>query len=49
MDGKQMLDDTVGTPVNLPAPNVGVEEPVIGKERWEEIRRMRLRWRASRS
>ncbi len=41
MDGKQMMADEVGTPGNLPAPNVGVEEPVIGKERWEEIRRMR--------
>jgi transposase len=46
MDGKQMLADTVGTPVNLPAPNVGVEEPVIGKERWEEIRRMRAEKRS---
>jgi len=25
----------------VPVPEVGAEEPVIGKERWEEIRRMR--------
>jgi transposase len=48
MDGKLMLADAVGpradcvgAPANVPVPEVGTEEPVIGKERWQEIRRMR--------
>ena len=48
MDGKVMLADavgpradSVGAPVMVPVPELGTEEPVIGKERWEEIRRMR--------
>jgi transposase len=48
MDGKMTLVETVsptgedvGVPVNVSVPEVGTEEPVIGKERWEEIRRMR--------
>ncbi|MGH8621539.1 MAG: IS21 family transposase [Burkholderiales bacterium] len=48
MDGKLLLADavgpradSVGAPVMVPVPEVGAEEPVIGKERWEEIRRMR--------
>jgi transposase len=48
MDGKLMLADAVGpradcvgAPVKVPVPEVGTEEPVIGQERWEEIRRMR--------
>jgi transposase len=48
MDGKVVLADAVGpradcvgAPANVPVPEMGTEEPVIGKERWEEIRRMR--------
>ena len=48
MDGKLVLADAVGpradgvgAPANVPVPAVGTEEPVIGKQRWEEIRRMR--------
>ena len=48
MDGKVVLADAVGpradcvgAPANVPVPEVGTEEPVIGKQRWEEIRRMR--------
>jgi transposase len=41
MDGKQeMSADVVGTPGNLPVPTVGAEVQVVGKERWEEVRRM---------
>lgn len=48
MDGKVVLADAVGpradcvgAPVKVAVPEVGTEEPVIGQERWEEIRRMR--------
>ena len=53
MDGKVVLADAVGpradcvgAPANVPVPEVGTEEPVIGKERWEEIRRMRAEGQA---
>ena len=53
MDGKLMLADAVGpradcvgAPVKVPVPEVGTEEPVIGQERWEEIRRMRAEGQA---
>jgi transposase len=53
MDGKLMLADAVGptadcvgAPVKVPVPEVGTEEPVIGQERWEEIRRMRVEGQA---
>ena len=53
MDGKLMLADAVGpradcvgAPAKVPVPEVGTEEPVIGKERWEEIRRMRAEGQA---
>ena len=42
MDGKVVLADAVGpradcvgAPANVPVLEVGTEEPVIGKERWE--------------
>lgn len=48
MDGKVVLADAVGpraervgAAATVPVPEVGAEEPVIGQERWEEIRRMR--------
>jgi transposase len=48
MEGKEVLADalgpraeSVGAPANVAVPEVGTEEPVISKERWEEIRRMR--------
>jgi transposase len=48
MDGKVKLEEGIGSksqpldlPVNVSVPEVGTEEPVIGKERWEEMRRMR--------
>ena len=48
MDGKVTLADAVGpradcvgAPANVPVLEVGTEEPVIGKERWEELRRLR--------
>jgi hypothetical protein len=40
------LRDCVGAPANVPVPEVGTKEPVIGKERWEEIRRMRAEGQA---
>ena len=41
MDGKQQTSaEVIGTPGNLPAPTVGAEVQVVGKERWEEVRRM---------
>src|SRR5262245_44582513 len=53
MDGKVVVADAVGpradcvgAPANVPVPEVGTEEPVIGKERWEEIRRMRAEGQA---
>jgi len=53
MDGKLMLADAVGpradcvgAPVKVAVPEVGTEEPVIGQERWEEIRRMRAEGQA---
>jgi transposase len=48
MDGKFVSADAlgpraecVGAPATVSVPQVGAEEPVIGKQRWEEIRRMR--------
>jgi transposase len=53
MEGKVVLADAVGpradcvgAPAKVPVPEVGTEEPVIGKERWEEIRRMHADGRA---
>ena len=48
MDGKLKLEEAVdskvelaGEPVNVSVSESGTEEAVIGKERWEELRRMR--------
>jgi transposase len=38
MDGKQV---EVAVPGNLPAPTEGAEELVVGKERWQEVCRLR--------
>jgi len=53
MDGKVMLVDAVGpradsvdAPGKVPVPEVGTEEPVISKERWGEIGRMRAEGRS---
>ena len=53
MDGKVVVVDAVGpradcvgAPVKVAVPEVGTEEPVIGQERWEEIRRMRAEGQA---
>jgi transposase len=44
MDGK--LEVAGGVPGNVSVPTVGAEDAVIGKERWEEIRRMRAEGRS---
>jgi len=31
----------IGAPVSVPPPGVGGEEPVVGKERWEELHRLK--------
>jgi DNA invertase Pin-like site-specific DNA recombinase len=31
-----------GAPVSVAMPGVGMEEPVVGQERWEEIRRLKV-------
>ena len=31
----------IDLPVNVPPPGVGGEEPVVGKERWEELQRLK--------
>jgi hypothetical protein len=31
----------IGAPVSVPPPGVGEEEPVVGKERWEELQRLK--------
>jgi transposase len=42
MEGSQVMDDVVvDAPAMVAAPEVGAEIPVISKERWEELRRMR--------
>jgi len=42
MEGNQAMDEAVAdTPAMVAAPAMGVEMPVISKERWEEMRRMR--------
>ena len=38
MEGKEVVEAVAA---NVAVPELGTEEPVIGKERWEEIRRMR--------
>jgi transposase len=42
MEGNQVADEVVvGAPVMVAVPEVGAEMPVISKERWEEMRRLR--------
>ena len=42
MEGNEVADEgVVDAPVMVAAPEVGAEMPVISKERWEEMRRLR--------
>jgi transposase len=47
MEGNQVVEGVViDVPANVAVPTVGAEMPVISKERWEELRRMRAEGRS---
>jgi transposase len=41
MDGKQCVETAVEPPVNVAVPERGTEDGVVGKERWEQMHRLR--------
>jgi transposase len=47
MEGNQVqVEGSIGIPANVAVSNVGTEMPVISRERWEAIRRMRVEGRS---
>ena len=41
LDVVALQGNDIGVPVSVAAPGVGVEEPVVGQERWEEMHRLK--------